>query len=216
MHIERMHKMMEKLTECACAECEKGMECVDTGEMGAVVDMIKDLADAEYHATITKAMNEADEADIMERLLDYGDDRRYYDPYRYADGRFAPKGRGKRRGYSEPPYYHRLPEEDWNPEYMRDMDKDKMKRMYTDTGMMGNIPAARDEREGKAGRSRLAYMETKNMHPGNADEDRKERSKARRDYLKDIQSDITEMTSDATPEEKQMWRNEMQMMLQKI
>ena len=145
--------------------------------------MIKDLSEAEYYATITKAMNEADEADIMEKLLEYGDDRRYYDQYRYANGRFAPKGRGKRRGYDEPPYYHMYP---------------------------------RDSREGKAGISRRTYMETRENHHGNSEEDKKERAKARKDYLRDMQMDITEMTSDAAPEEKQMWRNELQMMLQKI
>ena len=46
MHIERMHKMIECLCEKAWSEMEKGLECVDTAEMGQVVDMIKDLNDA--------------------------------------------------------------------------------------------------------------------------------------------------------------------------
>jgi len=56
MHIERMHKMIEYLSEKAWSEMEKGLECVNTAEMGQVVDMIKDLNDAEYKAVITKAM----------------------------------------------------------------------------------------------------------------------------------------------------------------
>ena len=84
MHIERIHKMLECLAEKSLCEIEKGIENVSTEEMGEVIDMIKDLSEAEYYATITKAMNEADEADIMEKLLEYGDDRRYYDRYRYA------------------------------------------------------------------------------------------------------------------------------------
>ena len=84
MHIERIHKMLECLAEKSLCEIEKGIDNVNTEEMGEVIDMIKDLSEAEYHATITKAMNEADEADIMEKLLEYGDDRRYYDRYRYA------------------------------------------------------------------------------------------------------------------------------------
>lgn len=82
MHIERIHKMLECLAEKSSCEIEKGIENVNTEEMGEVIDMIKDLSEAEYYATITKAMNEADEADIMEKLLEYGDDRRYYDQYR--------------------------------------------------------------------------------------------------------------------------------------
>ena len=154
MHIERIHKMLECLAEKSLCEIEKGIENVNTEEMGEVIDMIKDLSEAEYYATITKAMNEADEADIMEKLLEYEDDRRYYDQYRYANGRFAPKGKGKRRGYDEPPYYHMYPDDYEDTEHMRDMDKKDLKRMYTDTGMMGDRSYPRDSREGKAGISR--------------------------------------------------------------
>ena len=203
MHIERIHKMLECLAEKSLCEIEKGIENVNTEEMGEVIDMIKDLSEAEYYATITKAMNEAAEANIMDR-------------YRYADGRFAPKGKGKRRGYDEPPYYHMYPDDYEDTERMRDMDKKDLKRMYTDTGMMGDRLYQRDSREGKAGISRRTYMETRENHHGNSEEDKKERAKARKDYLRDMQMDITEMTSDAAPEEKQMWRNELQMMLQKI
>ena len=115
MHIERMHKMQECLTEKAVSEFEKGIENVDTSEMGEVVDMIKDLAEAEYHSIISKAMKKADEEEeeydkelLRSLKAEYGEEsgRRYYDQYRYANGRFAPKGRGTRRGYEEPPYYH--------------------------------------------------------------------------------------------------------------
>ena len=40
--------MQECLTEKAVNEFEKGVENVDTSEMGQVVDMIKDLAEAEF------------------------------------------------------------------------------------------------------------------------------------------------------------------------
>ena len=61
MHIERMHKMIECLTEKALCEFDKGIENIDTCEMGQVVDMIKDLNEAEYKAVIVKSMKEADE-----------------------------------------------------------------------------------------------------------------------------------------------------------
>ena len=44
MHIKRIHEMEEKLTEIALCEINKGIEQVNTAEMGAVIDMIKDLA----------------------------------------------------------------------------------------------------------------------------------------------------------------------------
>ena len=69
MHVERIHKMQECLTEKAVNELEKGVENVDTSEMGQVVDMIKDLAEAEYHSIISKAMKKADEEE--ESLLSW-------------------------------------------------------------------------------------------------------------------------------------------------
>lgn len=127
MHIKRIHEMEEKLTEIALCEINKGIECVNTAEMGAVIDMIKDLACAEKEAREAKEMEKEEEDEKKEneyflKMLkeEYGDEegeKRFYDNYRYkSSGRFAPKGkgsympRGGRRGYEEPPYYHMNPE----------------------------------------------------------------------------------------------------------
>lgn len=105
--------MMEKLTEWSKCELDKGKDCVDTKEMGEVIDMIKDLAEAEekcikaaYYKTIAKAMKEEE----MGRMG--------YDNWRTSSGRFANKGTGMyrpeqsgRRGYPMPA------EGDWRPEY---------------------------------------------------------------------------------------------------
>lgn len=108
-----MHEMKAKMKDLECTkeklmcwlkeEFEHGKEMVNTHEAGQVVDMIKDLAEAEekcwkacYYMSIVKAMKEEEEEDDEER--------RGYDNYRYASGRFAPKGRGTRRGYVMPEY----------------------------------------------------------------------------------------------------------------
>ena len=84
MHIERMHKMIECLTEKALCEFDKGIENIDTCEMGQVVDMIKDLNEAEYKAVIVKSMKEADEEEkeydkeLLRTLkAEYGEDTTY-------------------------------------------------------------------------------------------------------------------------------------------
>lgn len=116
MDISRIHAMKESLTEWAKGEIEKGKDCVDTEEMGKVVDMIKDLADAEkncYEAKYYKAIHEAMEkeekngtGDIPWYLNFIGgmDGRAGYDNWRYSSGRFAPKGHGhmSRDGYTRP------------------------------------------------------------------------------------------------------------------
>ena len=52
MHIKRIHEMIESLTECTKEAIESDQTCVGSYPIGEVVDMIKDLADAEYHARI--------------------------------------------------------------------------------------------------------------------------------------------------------------------
>ena len=209
MHIERMHKMIECLTEKALCELEKGTENVDTCEMGQVVDMIKDLNEAEYKAVIVKAMKKADEEKeeydkmlLRELKEEYGEDagRRFYDHYRYSDGRFAPKGHGTYRGYSEP-YYH------MTPEMYRDMDRDTHGRMYyTETGM----------NESGYDRAKRNYTDTKEMHRGNTPEDKKAKMQELERYAKSLTEDVVEMVSDMSDEEKNLLRTKMQILMQKI
>ena len=203
--------MIECLTEKALCELEKGTENVDTCEMGQVVDMIKDLNEAEYKAVIVKAMKKADEEKeeydkmlLRELKEEYGEDdgRRYYDHYRYASGRFAQKGHGSyRRGYEEPPYYHTT------PEMYRDMDRDTHSRMYyTETGM----------NESGYDRAKRTYTETKEMHRGNTPEDKKAKMQELERYAKSLTEDVVEMVSDMSDEEKNLLRTKMQILMQKI
>lgn len=211
MHIERIHRMIECLTEKALAELDKGIENVDTKEMGEVVDMIKDLNEAEYRAVIVKSMKEADEEqkeygkELLRALKDeYGEEggRRYYDHYRYADGRFAPKGKGTyRRGYEEPPYMHMHPES----EHMRDMDRDYGKMYYTEPMSESNYD-----------RAKRNYTETKEMHKANTPDDKEHKMKALDGYIKELGGDITQLIGDMTAEEKNLLRGKMSTLVSKI
>jgi hypothetical protein len=60
MHIARIHEMLETLTKVACEEMSKDVKCIDTKELGEVVDMVKDLCDSEYKATLVKTMSEGE------------------------------------------------------------------------------------------------------------------------------------------------------------
>lgn len=182
MHIKRIHEMVEKLTECTKSALEENKSFVGEYPIGDVVDMIKDLCEAEHYARIAKAMEkeEEEEKEDEKRLLkmlkeehedeykrmreEYGEDegeRRFYDNYRYKrTGEFAPKGRGTymprrgRRSYVKPMLH--MPEEmmgGYDMEALRDMDRDKLGRMYyTDgsdmgkmrKGDMGDFPANMD------------------------------------------------------------------------
>lgn len=217
MHVKRIHEMMEKLTKCAEMEFEKGVENVDTKEMGDVVDIIKDLAEAEYYAKISKAMDEAEYGEDYDFGGAYEEDMRrgYRGQPRDSRGRYMSR-RGRRMGYEEP-YYHMTPEmyKDHNAEYWRDMDKMDGKMYYTDGGMSGrssgNMTGGRDGREGRSGQSRRGYMEAKEQG-----KDKGEKMKELENYMKELSSDVTEMISDASPEEKSMLKQKMQVLMQKL
>lgn len=244
MHIKRMHDMIEKLTKCAEMEFEKGVENVDTKEMGEVVDIIKDLAEAEYYAKISKAM---DEHEYGEDYDENGpiEERMYYRGQpRDSRGRYmSRRGRGGRRGFEEPMMAMDLEE---YKEYMRDMDMPN-KMYYTGSGLSGGSSSGsssmsggssmgssggsmggsssgtrnysentRDSREGRSGMMRRNYMETKEMHKGNTPEDKQAKVKELDAYMKELSEDVTEMITDASQEEKNVLKSKMQALLQKI
>lgn len=212
MHIERIHKMVECLTEKTLSELDKGIENVNVEEMSEAVDMIKDLCEAEYRAVIVKSMKKADEEEeeydkelLRSLKTEYGEEngRRFYDHYRYANGRFAPKGKGTyRRGYEEPPYMHMYPE----AEHMRDMDRDYGKMYYTE-------PMS----ESGYDRAKRNYTETKEMHSGTTPEDKEQRMKALDKYIKTVTNEIIKIVSDnATTEEKSLIKNNMNNLMSKF
>lgn len=236
MHIKNIRCIEEKLAEAIRCEFDKGIENVNTAEMGKATDMLKDAAEAEYYARIAKAMEEAEKEDeesqkyILKQLKEeYGEDdgRRYYDNYRYMrTGRFAPKGRGTympRRGYETPIEYHMTPEmyREHDPEYYRDMDRDMGRMYYTETGMRENTgnssrTGMRDGREGRSGMSRRSYMQTKEMHPDNSQESKQAKMKELEKYMGELSGDITEMIAGASNEEKTMLKAKLQTLMQKI
>ena len=239
MHIKHIRCIEEKLAEAIKCEFEKGIDKVNTSEMGKATNMLKDAAEAEYYARIAKAMEEAEKEDeesqkyMLKQLKEeYGEDdgRRYYDNYRYMrTGRFAPKGRGTympRRGYETPIEYHMTPEmyREHDPEYYRDMDRDMGRMYYTDTGMRGNMgnssrtgnSGMRDGREGRSGASRRSYMQTKEMHPDNSQESKQAKMKELEKYMSDLGVDMAEMIKDMTPEERTLAKTKLTTLVQKM
>lgn len=300
MDTKHIHCMLEKISEYGkeMMDAAVGSGNVNLMEAGQIVDMVKDLACAEKDALIAKEMRKAHEEDeaeekyMMKRLKEenqdeykrmreeYGEDegeRRFYDNYRHANGRFARKGTGSyrprssgRRGYDEPPYLHmpldyRMDMEDYTaypPEYWRDIDRGMGKMYYTDGGSGGNSGGSsggqsgnmggssmsggnsggnvrgysdgyndgysegermgrssggrRDGREGRSGQSRRSYMETKEANKGNSPQEKQEKMKELEKYMGELGSDITEMISDASPEERALLKQKMQVLVQKL
>lgn len=103
--IDSMEKQLICVTE---GEFAKGMENVCTQEAGAVIDMIKDLADAKkncwkamYYKSIVEAMEKEKEMEDLAVKMGEATDRMGYDRYRWSSGRFAPKGHGHETSMAE-------------------------------------------------------------------------------------------------------------------
>lgn len=91
----KLEDAKDRLIDAFNGSISKGIENIDAEEAGEVTDMIKDLAEAEkecweacYYKSIVEAMDESKSNEKMG-----------YDSWRYANGEFAPKGRGT-RGYT--------------------------------------------------------------------------------------------------------------------
>lgn len=160
------------------------LSAVDAKEMGEVVDMIKDLAEATYYCAVTEAMEESKEEKKQQPMyytpyLPY--EKSYiYNPYRDMDienGRMYYSGGGQ--GGS--------------------MDGGARQYPRDSYPMM-----VRDYREGRSPIMRKNYMESKEMH-----HDKATQMKELEDYMKELSKDITEMIEDATPEEKTILKQKM-------
>ena len=226
--------MIEKLSEVAKCELDKGVENIDTKEMGEVAEIIKELSEAEYYAKISKAMDEAE----------YGEDYDYmgaYDEYERKGYRGQPRdSRGRymsRRGYG----HYMMPEMDWDDmEYQRDMDRNSHNRMYyTDGNMSGSSSmggsqgqssgsmgsqggnsgysdGGRGNSESRYEKARRGYEESKTMHKDNSPESKQMKMKSLEDYTKELATDITDMVRDMSQEEKNMLKNKLSVLMQKI
>lgn len=224
MHIKRIHEMIENLTECAESAIKNDQTHVGKYPISEVIDMIKDLSEAEYHSKITHAMEEEEKKEEEEEKYmlrqmkeEYGEDagKRYYDEWRYANGRFAPKGRGTRRGYSVPVHYLTSPKIDrMSPEeYYRDMDRDMYNKMYypQSAPMHMNTTDTRTYTDGYNDGNRKGYDEGYNrgMSDGRMSSQRDTREgrsgMSRRSYIESKQ-----IHTDSTPESKQAKMKELE------
>ena len=133
--LEPIKKMKEKLITLSNTELEKGCAEVDTKEMGDVIDMIKDLAEAEkscwaacYYEKVVEAMEEETEEPMM--------------PFGYNPNRSMTTGRYT-RGYRPMP--------DFEDAMMSEMP-------YVDAYLTGRMGYTGSSSGGRSGPSRGGSM----------------------------------------------------------
>lgn len=208
---------------------ESGVFCqgVDGNAVGEVVDMIKDLCEAEkdlykakYYCYVCEAMEEAKKDDevwknlmcglsmagMMNAGTNDGEDRMGYDNWRYSSGRFAPTGKGHYAGYTEP-----ITKKGDRPD-MRDgmmMDKHDMGTAgYPHRSMrVGRYGFPMDE---KYGESYNMYEDAKkHYHESKDPEAKKEMAEHAKTHLEDVMDTTEEIWADAKPETKKEFKEHM-------
>lgn len=213
-------------------------------ELKAWSEIIKNIVCYDKDYRIIEAMDkeEKEEEESEKYFLkmlkeEYGmeDDeaRRFYrgQPRSKTSGRFMRRGDG-RRNYT--PYSYMMPEMyDEDAEYYRDMDRSEGRMYYSgDSGSSptpnsgnGNYSGGRRGygktrfNDGTSTRYEMAkrnYTEAKELHNGNSTEDKQAKMKELEKYMSELGSDITEMISDASNEEKTLLKNKLQVLAQKV
>ena len=216
-----MHKWAKQIMECVKAKVDgigiDNFEGQNLDDLKDFTEIVKNIACFDKDYRIVEAMEKSeDNEDIMRMFEQYEDypDRRYYDHYRYANGRFAPKGKGTyRKGYEEPPYYH-MPINYNDPEYMRDMDKGMGRMYYTEPVVSDNNSS--HTIESGYDRAKRNYTETKEMHKNNTPEDKEHKMKALDGYIKELGGDITQLIGDMTAEERNLMRTKLSTLVSKL
>lgn len=243
MHLEEeskpIKKMCEKLMDSINHELDKGIENVDTKELGEAIDMIKDLYEAKkemyeacYYKQVMEAMEEHDfenEEEIMEEGR-----KGYRGRSRDSMGRFTSRGRG-RRGYEMPMMMY---DEDWDEmERMRDMDRNSGRMGYSSGGSsMGGLSSSgmnsgstsssggnrgysdggRENSESRYDRARRGYEESKAMHKSGSAEDKKKNMESLEHYMKELSEEMAELIESMDANEKTMVRSKLQTLAQKV
>ena len=214
-----MHKFAKQIMECVKTKVEAmGIDNIEgqhLEELEKWTEIAKNIVCYDKDYNIVEAMKEAENEDNMRAIEMYEDypERRFYDHYRYSDGRLAPKGHGTyQRGYSEP-YYH------MTPEMYRDMDKYTRDRMYfTETGIDGRGTGMHDTKmsESNYDRAKRNYTETKEMHRANTPQDKEAKMRELEKYMKELSADITDLMSGMSQEEINMAKSKLTTLVSKM
>lgn len=239
-----MHKFAEEIAECLKTKVKAvgidNIEGKDLEELKTWSEIISKMVCYDKDFKIVEAMEEEkDNEKTMNMYRKYSEDdypendMKYYDHYRYQNGRFAPKGSGTYRRYYDGNSMYRMNNDDYKmwssrdeEERMRDMDRDMGRMYYEDLSPMpgntsprhrGNIyyyggengngnmnGNYRNYREGRSGISRRTYIESKEKG-----EEKTEKLNKLDKYLEELKEDMKEMVSGMTDEEKTMWKNRL-------
>ena len=182
------------------------LKCVDAKELGEVVDMVKDLSEAIYYCEVYEQMKTADESRVNNN---YYYTEKYYDPHRDMD---RMEGR----------MYYSSPSSNAGSGTGSSVSGNNSGSSTSASQSMGQSSRSyyterdypvhiRDEREGRSPLKRKMYMESKTTGM-----DSSKSMKELEGYMQELTSDMMDMLSKATPEEKAMVQKKINTLAAKV
>lgn len=203
--MEKLKSMKDQLTSSVQAQLAN-IEKADYHELGAAIDMIKDIAETEYYCSVVKAMEEKEQEKEVERYY-------YTEHYMPIPYQRTLEDRDMDRHYGRM-YYDDGAGTSSTPGHASYTDRMSGRRTYPDTRyyeMPYELPSYHDPREGRSASRRKMYMEGKEMH-----QPKEKQMQELESYVQDLTSDITDMIHGASPEERAMLQQKLSVLATKI
>lgn len=189
-HLEDICELKKELTSALKCEFNKGLENVNVEEAGEVVDMIKDLAEAE-EKVMKACYYEAVMCEMKGEETKHSD-RYGYNTRRYASGRYAPSGKGHVSGYDTPYYPHPI----YNP-MMENM------KMGYPMDMTKKDHKSEEWDERRYGKPYMDYQDARRFYTESHSEEAKERMERHaNEHMSDTMTTIRDIYKSADPELK--------------
>ena len=204
MSHERIKYMKESLMSCIEGQICNIQE-VDAEELGCAIDMLKDLEEALYFSTITEAMKGKKKGG-NEYEFEYNVDKQHENSRMYNSG--------QNRSYQEPMMDYGRMYNDGTSSIMYASGSNNSSsggRNGSSSRDYSEPMSMRSEHEGRSPQMRRMYMESKSNH-----QDKATQLRELEKYMQELSSDITEMISDASSEEKQYLEKKMTTLANKI
>lgn len=190
---------------------------VNTKELGEVIDMVKDIAEAEYYCEIKKQMEAEKEKEKVSSNNNYYYTERYYptseyyrdmDRTRYGRMYYPENSNNMSSSGSNTSSSSSNSNGNNNTSYYSEHYPFQKDSSYTERDYPIQL---RDEREGKSPMKRKMYMESKSNNM-----DSSKSMKELEIYMQDLTSDMMELLEKASPEEKAIVQKKINTLASKV
>lgn len=226
--MEQLKNMKTKLVDCVEKQIGGNLEYTNAQELGEAVDMIKDLSEAIYYCTITEAMEGKDQfknGNHYPAAHYYGEQsmtRNYPTDYTHPNYpiMYASNGQGGSSNGSSSYYTPIMYAADGNRQTAGE-SRNYTPMMYASNGgstssYMYYSPEhmypsyLEQEQNGRSPMMRRRYMDGKRYN------DKQTQMQELEKYTQELAGDLTDMIKDASPEEKALLQQKIQMLASKI